>query len=134
MDEILKGMVDLNKNRIISIGVGGGGSNAITRLERKGIEGAITVAANTDAYHLIKAESNQKIILGAQLTEGLGAGNDPVIGRSAAEESFDDIRDLKKEDLQQYFFEINEVATGCKFPDCNHLLLLFPIRKIWIDG
>jgi len=54
-------------------------------------EGALTVSANTDAHHLHDTKSDKKILLGLDLTRGLGAGNDPVIGKAAAEESLEHI-------------------------------------------
>ncbi len=91
--EIMK-LIGDKEDKILVIGVGGAGSNAVSRLTRRGIKGAVTVAANTDAFHLLNSVADQKIVLGKELTEGLGAGNDPVIGRAAAEESTEDIREL----------------------------------------
>jgi cell division protein FtsZ len=94
INSALQNLVNRNRNRILVIGVGGAGSNAVNRLHITGIKGAITVTANTDAYHLFDVNSHQKVILGENLTEGLGAGNDPVIGRAAAEESHEDLREV----------------------------------------
>ncbi len=73
--------------RIEVIGVGGAGNNTITRLTEKGIEGAVTIAVNTDAKHLSITKAHKKILIGKELTKGLGAGGYPEIGRKAAEES-----------------------------------------------
>jgi len=85
----------LQTNRILAIGVGGAGSNAINNIvTRGGIIGATTVAVNTDARHLLSTQAEQKLLIGRELTNGTGAGNDPNIGRAAAEENEEDIREL----------------------------------------
>ena len=72
--------------RIIVIGAGGAGSNTITRLTEMGIAGATTVAVNTDARHLLHStKAHKKILIGKELTRGLGAGGYPEIGKKAAE-------------------------------------------------
>jgi cell division protein FtsZ len=73
--------------RIKAIGIGGGGSNAITRMVREGIKGVEFAAMNTDAQALALAEVPIRIQLGEKLTRGLGAGGDPDCGTKAAEES-----------------------------------------------
>lgn len=78
--------------RIMVIGCGGGGSNTITRLTDMGIQGATTIAANTDARHLQTSKASRKILLGRELTKGLGAGGYPDIGKKAAEEARNDLR------------------------------------------
>lgn len=93
MNRMLDDIINRKKNRIAVVGVGGGGCNAINRLSlTTNVTGMVTIAANTDAIHLRKVVSDEKILLGLNLTDGLGAGNDPVIGRAAAEESSDQIR------------------------------------------
>ena len=85
---------DLPKNQsnvIKVIGVGGGGSNAINHMFNKGIEGIDFVVCNTDAQALHSSPVPTKIQLGATLTEGLGAGANPLIGEEAAMESMDEI-------------------------------------------
>jgi len=85
----------LKSNRILAIGVGGAGSNAINNIvTRGGIIGATTVAVNTDARHLLSTQADRKLLLGRELTNGTGAGNDPNIGRAAAEENEEDMREL----------------------------------------
>ncbi|MHA1218831.1 MAG: cell division protein FtsZ [Candidatus Heimdallarchaeaceae archaeon] len=85
----------LKTNRILAIGVGGAGSNAINNIvTRGGIIGATTVAVNTDARHLLSTQADRKLLLGRELTNGTGAGNDPNIGRAAAEENEEDMREL----------------------------------------
>ena len=88
---------DLPKNRsnvIKVIGVGGGGSNAINYMFGQGINGVDFVVTNTDSQALEKSPVPIKIQLGASLTEGLGAGANPEIGRKAAEESYNEIKTL----------------------------------------
>ena len=80
--------------RIKAIGIGGGGSNAITRMVREGIKGVDFVAMNTDAQALALAEAPIRIQLGEKLTRGLGAGGDHVAGTEAAEESRQAIQEL----------------------------------------
>ena len=80
------------KPRISVIGIGGAGCNAINNMISTGLEGVEFVAANTDAQALAMSSAERQIQLGAELTEGLGAGARPEIGRGAAEEAIDDIR------------------------------------------
>jgi cell division protein FtsZ len=80
--------------RIMVVGSGGGGCNTITRLTEMSINGATTVAMNTDAKHLKITKADKKILLGKTLTKGLGAGGYPDVGKNAALESKDEIRDL----------------------------------------
>jgi len=80
--------------RIKAIGIGGGGSNAITRMVRENIKGVDFVAMNTDAQALAMAEAPIRIQLGEKLTRGLGAGGNHETGAEAAEESRQAIQDL----------------------------------------
>ena len=81
------------KASIKVVGVGGCGCNALTWLFNKGINGATVYAANTDALHLSVTKADEKILIGKELTKGLGAGGKPQIGREAAKEA---IVELKK--------------------------------------
>ena len=81
------------KANIKVFGVGGAGCNAITWLFNKGINGATIFGTNTDALHLSITKADDKILIGKELTRGLGAGGKAEIGREAAKES---ISDLKK--------------------------------------
>ena len=76
------------------VGVGGGGSNAVNRMIRAGLQGVQFVALNTDAQALSLSEASDKIQLGEKLTKGLGAGSDPEIGKRSAEESKEQIRSV----------------------------------------
>jgi len=75
------------------VGVGGGGGNALNHIVRSGVRGVEFIAANTDIAHLGLSEADQKIVLGRDLTKGLGAGADPGIGLKAAEESAEELRE-----------------------------------------
>ena len=75
------------------VGVGGGGGNALNHIVRNGVRGVEFIAANTDVAHLGLSEADQKIVLGRDLTKGLGAGADPGIGLKAAEESAEELRE-----------------------------------------
>ena len=85
---------EAHKARIVIVGSGGAGSNTITRLTDKGVNGAITVAANTDAKHLTITHADKKILLGRELTRGLGAGGFPDVGKNAALESKAQIKSM----------------------------------------
>jgi len=81
------------KPRITVFGVGGAGGNAVNNMINSGLEGVDFVCANTDAQALALSKSQRIIQLGVSVTEGLGAGSHPEVGRAAAEESFDEIND-----------------------------------------
>ncbi|HPI98738.1 MAG TPA: cell division protein FtsZ [Synergistales bacterium] len=76
------------------LGVGGGGGNALNHIVRSGVKGVEFIAANTDMASLGLSEATTKLVLGRELTKGLGAGADPEIGYNAAKESFDEIREI----------------------------------------
>jgi len=80
------------KAAIKVIGTGGCGCNMITWLFNKGINGASVYAANTDALHLSITKADDKILIGKELTRGLGAGGKAEIGREAAKESLTDLK------------------------------------------
>ncbi|MBW6442187.1 cell division protein FtsZ [Patescibacteria group bacterium] len=80
------------KANIKVIGVGGMGCNAITWLFNKGINGATVYAVNTDALHLSVSKSDEKILLGKELTRGLGAGGKPQVGRESAKEALSELK------------------------------------------
>ena len=75
------------------VGVGGGGTNAVNRMIEEGIRGVEFVAINTDAQALAISDADIKVHIGTDLTRGLGAGANPEIGRKAADESRDDIKE-----------------------------------------
>ncbi|HEX4895284.1 MAG TPA: cell division protein FtsZ [Solimonas sp.] len=76
------------------IGVGGGGCNTVNQMTVAGIEGVDFVCANTDRDHLERCTPTNQLQLGAEITRGLGAGSNPEIGRQAAEEDRDRIREM----------------------------------------
>ncbi len=97
---------DIKKHRsnvIKVIGVGGGGGNAVNYMYKKGIKDVDFVVVNTDAQDLAKSPIPIKVQIGRDLTEGLGAGAVPEIGRKAAEEDLDSIRRVLEEDTKMIF-------------------------------
>ena len=97
---------DLPKNRsnvIKVIGIGGGGGNAINYMFQQGIVGVDFVICNTDAQALDKSAVPIKIQLGASLTEGLGAGANPDVGKRAAQESIEEVRTLLSTQTKMVF-------------------------------
>jgi cell division protein FtsZ len=81
------------KPRITVFGVGGAGGNAVNNMIAAGLQGVDFVVANTDAQALTTSKAERIIQMGVQVTEGLGAGSQPEVGRAAAEEVIDEIRD-----------------------------------------
>ena len=77
--------------RILIVGCGGSGNNTLNRITHLGVEGAITVAINTDKQHLDHTRSLQKLLVGRHITRGLGAGMRPDVGKKAAEEANQEI-------------------------------------------
>jgi cell division protein FtsZ len=86
--------LELKDAKIMVFGCGGAGNNSVTRLSEMGICGATTVTINTDAKHLGITKADRRILIGKELTRGMGAGGYPEIGRKAALES---AREIKKE-------------------------------------
>ena len=82
-DEVTKHTVP--DPRILIVGCGGSGNNTLNRITHLGVEGAITVAVNTDKQHLDNTRALQKLLVGRHITRGLGAGGDPAVGRRCAE-------------------------------------------------
>ena len=78
------------------VGVGGGGTNAVNRMVDAGLKGVEFIAINTDAQALLMCDADVKLHIGGKVTRGLGAGANPEVGREAAEESRDDIREALK--------------------------------------
>jgi cell division protein FtsZ len=85
--------ISAKEAQIMVVGAGGAGNNCVTRLHEIGIKGAQTLAMNTDVKHLKISKADKRILLGKELTRGLGAGGFPETGRKAAEESE---KELKK--------------------------------------
>ncbi len=98
VDETIKNIqeqfgLDVKSAKILVMGTGGAGNNCVSRLTGMGVRGAQTIAINTDAKHLSISQADQKILVGREITKGLGAGGYPDVGKRAAEESE---RELKK--------------------------------------
>ena len=84
----------IGQANIIIIGAGGAGNNTIDRLMKIGIMGATCIGINTDQQHLDAIDADDKMLIGRNLTRGLGAGGQPEIGRAAAEESKNDLDNM----------------------------------------
>ena len=84
------------KPRILVLGVGGAGGNAINKMIESGLQGVEFVAVNTDAQDLKTSKAKTRIQIGLNVTKGLGAGAKHEIGQAAANESLNDIIDLLK--------------------------------------
>ena len=78
------------------VGVGGGGSNAVNRMVDAGLGGCEFIAVNTDAQAPLMVDADVKMPIGSDVTRGLGAGADPSVGKSAAEESRDELKEALK--------------------------------------
>ena len=89
--DFIRPEVDELRPRISVIGVGGAGGNAIANMIRSDVQGVQFLVANTDAQALNASSADQRIQLGLRITQGLGAGSRPEIGRAAAEETLDEI-------------------------------------------
>ncbi len=96
-DEELFKFLESSKPKIFVVGTGGSGCNTLSRMREMKIEGATYIAANTDVQHLVKIRADKKILLGRNVTKGLGAGSDPVVGEAAAKESEDEIKKAVQE-------------------------------------
>jgi cell division protein FtsZ len=85
------------KLKITVVGVGGAGTNCVSRLSKMGITSATTIAINTDANHLKLVEANKRMLIGASMTKGLGAGGFPEVGAKAAESARDKLAEALKD-------------------------------------
>ena len=94
IDKELQALIDSQKTRIKVIGCGGGGNKTINRINEVGIKGIETIAINTDAQDLLYTSADKKLLIGKELTQGLGAGSNPKIGEEAAKESEADLKKL----------------------------------------
>jgi len=95
-DEDLRKLLETRKAEIKVVGVGGAGNNTISRMMQVGVVGAQIIAANTDAQDLLYTDADKKVLLGRDLTRGLGAGADPNVGGEAARESREDVKEALK--------------------------------------
>jgi cell division protein FtsZ len=92
IDKELEELIKKQTAKIKVIGVGGGGNNSLSRMREIGIKGGELIAVNTDAQDLLYANADQKILIGRELTHGLGAGSNPKVGEEAAKESEAEIK------------------------------------------
>jgi cell division protein FtsZ len=92
IDHELEQILKKQAARIKVVGVGGGGGNTISRMRSIGVRGGEIIAINTDAQDLLYANADQKILIGREISKGLGAGSNPRIGAEAAKEQEQDIR------------------------------------------
>ncbi len=94
MFELVQGGAKTNAAKIKVIGVGGGGGNAVNMMITYNLTGVDFIVANTDSQAMVASKAPIKVQLGADITKGLGAGSDPEVGRRAAIESRDRLRDV----------------------------------------
>jgi len=92
IDRELAELLKKQSAKIKVIGIGGGGGNSLSRMKEVRIKGGELIAINTDAQDLLYANVDQKILIGRELTQGLGAGSNPKIGQEAARESESEIK------------------------------------------
>ncbi len=92
IDAELEKLLASQKTRIRVIGCGGAGNNTINRISEVGIKGIETIAVNTDAQDLLYTSADRKVLIGRELTHGLGAGANPKIGEESAKESELDLK------------------------------------------
>ncbi len=92
IDKELEELLKKQGARIKVIGLGGGGGNSVSRMKETGIKGCEIIAINTDAQDLLYSNVDTKILIGRELTHGLGAGSNPKIGEQAARESEQEIK------------------------------------------
>jgi len=92
VDAELEQLLARQRATIRVVGCGGGGNNTVNRMSEVGIVGAETIAVNTDAQDLLYTTANKKILIGRELTKGLGAGSEPRLGEEAARENESDIK------------------------------------------
>lgn len=92
VDAELEEMLSHKRATIKVIGTGGGGNNTINRIAEVGVEGSETIAINTDAQDLLYTTADKKLLIGKEVTKGLGAGSNPKMGEEAARENEIDIK------------------------------------------
>ena len=92
-DELIR-LLEASKAKIRVVGVGGGGCNTVDRMSEIGIHGAETLVVNTDAQDLISVTADNKVLIGRELTRGLGSGSNPAVGEAAAQESIEELQEL----------------------------------------
>lgn len=96
IDRELEQLLNSQRASIRVVGCGGAGGNTLSRMKEVGIEGIMTVAINTDAQDLLYTKADKKILIGRELTHGVGAGSNPKIGEEAARENEADMKEALK--------------------------------------
>ena len=113
------------KPRILVLGVGGAGGNAINEMIDAGVDGVEFVAVNTDAQDLKTSKSKTRVQIGLNLTKGLGAGAKHEIGQAAADESLNDIVDILKGGYPCFILHGSVLSINIAFG------VIFTIFSIW---
>lgn len=96
-DAELEQLLSKQRAKIKVVGCGGGGNNTINRITEVGVKGAETIAVNTDAQDLLYTTADKKILIGKDITKGMGAGSIPKIGEEAARESESELKESLKD-------------------------------------
>ncbi len=92
MDRELEELLKQQSAKIKVVGVGGGGNNTLSRIHEIGVKGGEMIAVNTDAQDLLYTNAHKKILIGRNLTKGMGAGSNPSVGEDAAKETESEIK------------------------------------------
>lgn len=92
IDRELEAILNRQRAKVKVFGVGGGGGNTLSRMREIGIKGAEFISVNTDAQDLLYTDADAKILIGRELTQGLGAGSNPRVGEESARESEHEIK------------------------------------------
>ena len=98
-DDYLSNLLKILKVKTLVVGVGGAGNNTISRLQEMGLMGTETLNINTDAHDLYYSNAEKKILIGKERCNGLGSGNNPIIGSEAAEEDVDRLNKILNADI-----------------------------------
>jgi cell division protein FtsZ len=98
-DEYLSELLNVLKIKTLVVGVGGAGNNIISRLSEMGLQFTETLNVNTDAHDLFYSNAKNKVLIGKENCNGLGSGNDPIIGQAAAEQDSKRLRQILNADI-----------------------------------
>ncbi|MFX0017839.1 MAG: cell division protein FtsZ [Promethearchaeota archaeon] len=98
-DKYLSDLLKILKIKSLVIGIGGAGNNTVSRMQDIGSKFVETLNINTDAHDLYYSNANKKLLIGKEICNGLGSGNDPSIGAAAAEEDIERISEILKADV-----------------------------------
>ncbi|MBY8984092.1 MAG: cell division FtsZ family protein [Candidatus Lokiarchaeota archaeon] len=98
-DKYLADLLKVLKIKSLVVGVGGAGNNTVSRLEELGISNADTITINTDAHDLYYSNAQHKVLIGKDRCQGMGSGNDPLVGGEAADEDRDRLSKLLNGDI-----------------------------------